>query len=511
VSPAVISSRGPQRRAVVIGAGLSGLAAAAALRGAGCAVTVLEATGAPGGLVRTETVDGHRFDTGATVLTMPGLIEEALAPLGVPAARVRAALALRPVDPGYVMNYADGTSLRVPRDTGRLAAAADAAFGAGAGAGVPALLDWLRRVDQTEYGVFFDRNYDSLPGLLDARTRRAAADLVRLRTLGGLTAAIARFVDDERLQRTFTFQALYAGVPPARARAIYAIIPDMDIGHGLSAPAGGMGRIGEVLAGELTAAGTEIEYRTRAVRIETSGRAVVAVHTDDGRRLPADVVVATGERDQVAGLLGCPARRRLRYSPSAVVVHGLLPAGAADTWRSGHHTVDFGAAWTRTFAEITGRRGTPMTDGSFLITRPAVSDPDTFVRDGLESISVLAPTPNLVTAPLDWETLAPAYTAEVLGVLAGRGYPRIDGLHVRRVDHPGSWLRAGLPGGTPFSAAHTVRQTGPLRTRNRWPGVGNLFLAGSATVPGVGIPPVLVSGKLAAQRALALLGLPEPR
>ncbi|MFC3241158.1 FAD-dependent oxidoreductase [Gordonia humi] len=316
---------------------------------------------------------------------------------------------------------------------------------------------------------------------------------------------MSRFVDDERLQRAFTFQALYAGVPPHRARAIYAIIADMDIGRGVSAPAGGMGRVGRVIADALVDADVEIVYGTtvRALRRDHDGT-VTAVVTDDDT-IAVDAVVATAERDAVARLADERPRRRLRYSPSAVVVHGVLPVGATDTWRSGHHTVDFGRAWTQTFAEITGRRGRLMSDGSFLITRGAVGDPDTFIADGAESVSVLAPTPNLESADLDWNVLAGPYVAEILATLAARGYPGIDAMRVLRVDHPRTWADAGLPAGTPFSAAHTAAQTGPLRTRNVWPTSRNLILAGSATVPGVGIPPVLVSGGLAADRVTDLL------
>ncbi|MGO3325502.1 phytoene desaturase family protein [Gordonia sp. (in: high G+C Gram-positive bacteria)] len=492
-------------RVAVIGAGLSGLAAAAHLRATGLEVTVFEAEDSPGGLVRTETIGGHRFDTGATVLTMPSLILGVLTALGVDADEANRRLALRTVDPSYVMNYADGTSLAVPHDATAIPAAVSSVFGEQAGDGVADLLRWLRRVYDAEFDTFIDRNFGGLADLADGRTRRAAAELVGLRTLGGLTGAIARFVTDEKLQRAFTFQALYAGVPPHRARAIYAIIPDMDIGRGVFAPAGGMGRVARVLADALTDSGVEIEYRApiASIRRDAHGR-VSGVSTDD-TVVPVDAVVATLERDGVARLTGERPRRRLRYSPSAVVVHGLLPAGTTDAWRSGHHTLDFGAAWTQTFAEITGRRGRVMSDGSFLITRSAVGDSSTFVAGGLESVSVLAPTPNLDSAALDWDRIAEPYVAEILGTLASRGYPGIDSMRVVRVDHPTTWSRAGLPAGTPFSAAHTATQTGPLRTANVWPTSPNLVLAGSATVPGVGIPPVVVSGSLAAVRVTELL------
>lgn len=500
---------------VVIGAGLSGLAAAARLAGRGYAVTVIEALDRPGGLVRTETLrtaagTAHRFDTGATVLTMPELIVGPLVDMGLTPDDALGRLALAPVDPGYVMNYADGTTLAIPREADAIPAAVEAAFGADAARGVPALLEWLRAVYDAEFDVFIDRNYGGVKDLAGAETRRAAKKLVRLHTLGGLTGAVARFVDDERVHRAFTFQALYAGVPPHRARAIYAIIADMDIGRGLSAPTGGMGRIGEVMAEALIEAGVTVRYGTRVQALITDGAAVRGVQTTDGETLTADAVIATAERDEVAGLLAPAAarrgtRRKLRYSPSAVVVHGLLPAGTTAAWSSGHHTLDFGSAWTQTFAEITGRRGTPMSDGSFLLTRSAVSDRETFVAHGQESVSVLAPTPNLYSAPLDWDSIGRPYATEVLSTLAARGYPGLDRLQILRIDHPRTWQRAGLPAGTPFSAAHTVGQTGPLRTGNAWPGIGNLFLAGSATVPGVGIPPVLISGGLAARRVDSLL------
>jgi phytoene desaturase len=491
---------------VVIGAGLAGLSAAARLRQTGVDVTIIETTSAAGGLVRTETIDGHRFDTGATVLTMPGLLVDVLDAVGVTEHQARERLSLTPVDPGYVMNYADGTSLAVPHDAAAIPASVAETFGPEAGSDVADLLTWLRRVYDAEFDVFIDRNFDGFGDLADGRTRKAAAELVRLRTLGGLTGAISRFVSDERLQRAFTFQALYAGVPPHRARAIYAIIPDMDIGRGVWTAPGGMGRVGEVLASALADAGVRVAYGITAPGFtrDSSGRSV-AVDTTDGP-IAADAVVSTLERDAVARLTGEKrALRRLTYSPSAVVVHGLVPVEKTARWRSGHHTLDFGAAWTQTFAEITGRRGRLMSDGSFLVTRGAVGDPSTFVVDGMESVSVLAPTPNLDSADLPWDVLAVPYVEEVLTTLAHRGYAGIDTMRVLRVDHPRTWQRAGLPAGTPFSAAHTVGQTGPFRTRNLWPTIDNLVLAGSATVPGVGIPPVLISGGLAASRVTDLL------
>ena len=68
------------------------------------------------------------------------------------------------------------------------------------------------------------------------------------------------------------------------------------------------------------------------------------------------------------------------------------------------------------------------------------------------------------------------------------------------VSAPFDWLAQGMAAGTPFALAHTFRQTGPFRAKNVDKRVKGLVFAGSSTTPGVGIPMVLISGKLAARR-----------
>ena len=71
---------------------------------------------------------------------------------------------------------------------------------------------------------------------------------------------------------------------------------------------------------------------------------------------------------------------------------------------------------------------------------------------------------------------------------------------------PADWGRDGMAAGTPFAAAHTLGQSGPLRPGNLAPGLDNVVFVGSGTRPGVGIPMVLVSARLAAERIA-----PSPR
>ena len=501
------TTSGRSERVVVVGAGLSGLTAALYLRGAGREVTVLEAADLPGGRVATETIGTNRFDTGATILTMPELVHAPLAAVGIDRDDAARRLGLIDVDPTYHMRYADGTELQMHRDVDNLAAAIAETFGAEASGGYRDLNDWLARLYDAEFDRFINRNFDSPISIVrDQRTRSAAAQLVRLGALGRLSSAVGRFITDERLLRAFTFQALYAGVPPERARAVYAVIAHMDISRGVYYPRGGMGRVAQEMATALTEAGGRVELGAAAESVEWAGNRVSAIMTTDQRRFPCDAVVFTTDTPVTRRLLGDKLRRPRRkvvYSPSAVVAHGVVPTSVTAQWPGGHHTLDFGAAWAQTFRELTARsgKGRLMSDPSLLINRPAVSDPDHSVTAAGESVTVLAPCPNLDSAPLPWRDLSRPYVNEVLTVLESRGYHGIrENFEIVRVDDPGTWAAKEMSAGTPFAAAHTLGQTGPLRTPNLVRGTDNVVLAGSSTVPGVGIPPVLVSGRLAAAR-----------
>ena len=166
-----------------------------------------------------------------------------------------------------------------------------------------------------------------------------------------------------------------------------------------------------------------------------------------------------------------------------------------------HHTISFGTAWESTFREMIDV-GRPMSDPSLLVTRPTATDPG-LAPAGRDLLFVLAPCPNTAAGPIDWPRVGPAYRDELLRVLEARGLG-LDGLaaeiEVSRLVTPADWAADGLGAGTPFALAHTFAQTGPFRPRNLVRGLDNVVLAGCGTTPGVGIPPVLISGRLAAER-----------
>jgi phytoene desaturase len=443
---------------------------------------------------------GYRLDTGPTVLTMPELVDEALAAVGDSLA---ARLDLVALHPAYRARFADGSVIDVHTDADAMEAQIRSVAGPAEALGYLRLRRWLTRLYRVEIGRFIGGNFDSPLDLVAGRD--AVKDLATLAALGGfgrLSTQVGRFLHDERLQRIFSFQALYAGVPPQRALAAYAVIAYMDTVAGVWFPRGGMQALPQAMADAASDAGAEFRYHTTVTALERSGERITAVHTADGQRVGADAVVLTPDLPVVHRLLGRAPRRvvPLRWSPSAVVLHAGVRPGTGPGWAGlAHHTIFFGKEWERTFDEII-YRGQLMTDPSLLVTRPTATDPS-LAPAGRELLYILAPCPNLRTAPLDWASLSSAYRDELVNTLQRRGLAELgEAIEVEHLVTPADWAAQGLAAGTPFSAAHTFAQTGPFRPSNLVRERSNVVLAGCGTTPGVGVPTAIISGKLAAAR-----------
>jgi phytoene desaturase len=474
---------------VVVGAGLAGLSAALHLAGRGREVTVLERHPWPGGRSGRLDIDGYRIDTGPTVLTMPDIIDDVFAAVGESRSD---RLELMPVDPAYRAVFADDSAIDVHTDADRMTAAVEEFAGPREAAGYQALRAWLKRLYRNEFDGFIAANFDSPLSLLNPQ-------LAQLAALGGFRKwdrMVKRYLADPRLQRVFTFQSLYAGVAPRDALAVYAVIAYMDTISGVFFPRGGVRALPDALAAAGADAGVRFVYNSTVAGLERTGGRIDAVRTEQGQRFACDAVVLTTELPLTYELLGRRPRRalRLRHSPSAVVAHVGCPNVA-----SAHHTILFGESWDQTFTDIIDD-GQLMRDPSILVTRPTASDP-TLAPAGRDLLYVLAPAPNLDRGGIDWDDIGKSYADRLIETVGQRLLPGLpEDSTVLDVVTPADWGRQGMAAGSPFALAHTFSQTGPFRPANMVRGIDNAVLAGSSTVPGVGVPTALISGRLAADR-----------
>lgn len=483
--------KGPTDHVLIVGAGLAGLSAAMRLAGAGRKVTVIERESIPGGRAGRISDRGFEFDNGPTVLTMPDLIADAFDSVGED---MQDWIDLQPVAPLYRSFYPDGSRLDVHADVNEMAEEISRVISSDEAAGYLKYVDFVSKLYKYEMKDFIDRNIDSPFDLL-------TPNLAKLVAIGGfrkLAPKVEQYLKDPRTQRVYSFQAMYAGLSPYDALAIYAVIAYMDSIAGVFFPKGGMHAVPTAMAAAAQKHGVTFRYNTTVTKIEHNGHRASAVITDTGERIAADVVMVNADLPVAhKDLLGhVPwSIKRLKYSPSCYL---MLVGSNAHYSQIAHHNIHFGNSWRGVFTELIDQRRL-MSDPSILVTNPTHGDPS-LAPQGKHVYYVLFPTPNL-DADIDWKNIGPRYRDEVVRTLEARGYVGFgDAIEVEHITTPQDWADRGMERGAPFASAHSFLQTGPFRPRNIWG--DNVVFVGSGTQPGVGVPMVLVSGRIGAERVL---------
>jgi phytoene desaturase len=436
---------------------------------------------------------GYRLDLGPTLLVMKDVLEALFADAGE---RLEDHMRFRRVVPNYEVRFADGERLTFWPDRARMAAEVER-LEPGAGPGFHRLLDEARGMYRDGRRAVLERNFRHLGDALTAPIAPMAG--LALLSRGRLDGYLGRFFRDRRLRDAFGFQVLYLGMSPYDSPALFALLAAIELDEGILFPEGGMASIATAIAKVASARGVAFRYGTRVRHIDTDGDRATGVTLADGSRLDAELVVANASLPTAYRELldEAPPKRHDRLRPGA---SAFVMAMGLDTRLDGlgHHTLVLPADTRKTYAQLDAGR---LPDELFMyLCAPSVTQPE-LAPPGGTCLYALTMAPH-TRSGLDWDAEAPRLRARMLDRLDALGFGDVrPHLRAERVMHPGRYEgELGIAWGTPFGATQHLDQVGPCRPANRHRAYGNLYFTGANTHPGGGVPMVLLSARLVAER-----------
>lgn len=480
-----------RRKAVVIGAGLGGLAAALRLAARGWAVTVCERAATPGGKMNRWETRGFRFDTGPSLITMPWVFEELFAAAGE---RLSDHLELMPVTPLAEYRFADGESFAHTADLPAwLATVRRLERGDASG-----FLDFMAlgaRLFELSRATFFRQSPFERP---DPAAARALRHLPLRRAWGCYDRTVAHFFRSPHLRQMFERYITYVGSSPWRAPATLAVIPYVEWAFGGWHVRGGLYRIVEAIVALARRRDVELLTNAPVVAIEHHRGRVTGVALSDGRCLPADVVIFNGDASRLPRLLGTPDDPGLperRRSLSGLIFLFALPRALPE---QSHHTVYFSADYAAEFRQLFDERRFPD-DPTVYVNMPSRTDRSVTPGDG-ETVFVMANAPANDGDAWD-EAMISAARDRVLTRLRCSGAPDF----AREAVATACWTprrmaeHYDMPGGAIYGQVSHGWRGAFLRPPNRDRRLRGLYLVGGSTHPGGGTPTVLMSAAITAE------------
>lgn len=477
------------KKIVIVGAGLGGLAAGLRLAHAGHVITIFEKTDQVGGRNRTAHVNDCRFDAGPTLLMMLDPFRKLYSDVGE---RLEDHLQLSLCDPSYRVFYSDGVRLEATQNIARMVEQIKELSPRDARV-YPKLLSDLADLYKDSIPNFVEKNYNSP---FDFFGPSSLAKVVKHRMLANLSKRISKYIEHPKLRMLFSFQTMYLGLSPFEAPWVYATLTYMEFGEGIWYPQGGVVEIARSIARLAEARGAKIHLNSPVSSIQ--GKSVTL---ESGEVVEADAILCNADlpyadRELVPTQGKAPKSAKLKSSCSAFMIYcdyeGSLP-------ELRHHNVFFGSDFADNLDRIFNRRLLPD-DPAFYACISKRSE-SSVAPEGHENLMLLVPCPNLDRTWTDQDaTDLRDWVFARLEREVGFEPSRVRGM---KSFSPEDWRSVlNLDRGAAFGLSHHFNQSAFFRPANRSKSNPDLYFVGASTIPGNGMPMVLISADLAVQRIL---------
>lgn len=493
------TASGTAKRAIVIGAGLGGLAAAMRLGAKGYKVTVIDKLDVPGGRGSAIWQDGHRFDLGPTIVTVPQVYKELWAACGRDFAED---VDLRSLDPYYEIRWPDGTKFTAQHSTEKMREEVAKIEPRDVAGFEKFLVDSKRRY----WFGFEDVGRRPMNKLWDLI--QILPTFARLRADRSVYAHAAKRFRNEKLRMAFSFHPLFIGGDPCHVTSMYILVSYLEKEFGVHYAMGGVAGMAAKMADIVMEQGGTLLMQTEVDEIVVRNGKARGVRLSTGLELGADVVVSNADvANTYDGLMrNVPRKRwtpqrlkRTRYSMSLFVWYFGTKGTRGDWADVGHHTILNAPRYTGLLDDIF-IKGKLADDMSLYVHRPAVTDPSV-APEGDDTFYVLSPVPHLGHGGVDWATEEARYKAKMLKVLEEQLLPGVGAkISTERVFTPETFRDRYLSHlGSGFSIEPRIFQSAWFRPHNISEEAEGLFLAGAGTHPGAGVPGVISTAEVLSQ------------
>jgi phytoene desaturase len=491
-------------RAVVVGAGLGGLSAALELKRRGYEVVVVERHAEVGGKASVRFDAGFRWDEGPSIVVMPWVYRTLFEASGLDPERY---LPMKRLDPAFRIILSDGRTLDIPAEPAGLRAAFEAIEPADG----PGLDRFLAKVDRFAALIghaFCDRILETWGQVMFSPLMLSAA----LISPGKPYAAeIDEHFRSPAIRELLYGFPTYSGFDPQRAPASLAIIPWTIIREGVWYPrAGGIAAIPRALAAACRDVGVDLHTNVEVDAIELDSRGNVAGVATSAGPIPARVVVSNSDYVHTFRMLRggkgfAPEVNQLRdgrAEPSSSFF--TIQLGCDRTWDSlAHHILMLTPGSSRVYDELF-LKGEYPSDPPIYVNATSVTDASDAPSGGSNPFIVIGAPPirpgQEATRDREFEE---RHADRLIARLEATALPGLAASVVsRQVMAPHDFqtrFSAFLGSIYGLGNSHNVLG-GSFRPLNYRADVPGLYFVGGGVQPGAGMPMVVQSGKIAAER-----------
>ena len=490
-----------KKKAIVIGSGVAGLSAAAYLAKGNYEVTILEKNDSPGGRARQFKADGFTFDMGPSWYWMPDVFEKFYQDFGFTTSDFYELIRL---DPSYRVIAKNGEAVEIPANIHEL----EALFEKFEPGSAERLRKFLKEAAyKFEVGIN-DLVYKPSLSLLEFADLRLLKGLLKMDVLSNMRKHVSSVVSHPFLQELMEFPVLFLGALPENTPALYSLMNHADFTLGTWYPQGGMFNIIEVFLKVAQKQGAQLCLNQEVVKIisENGIAKGVQTHTD---YFEADVVIGAADYHHLDQKVLEPAQRnytaqywdKRKLAPSCLLYYVGLNKRLKNAV---HHTLFFDTDFGLHAQEIYTQPKWPS-NPLFYASVPSVTDPSV-APAGCENLFLLIPIAPGITG--DTEDIREAYFEKIIKRLEQQLGESILPHVVYKRSYSVSDFKNDYHAfkGNAYGLANTLDQTAILKPSLKSKKIKNLYFAGQLTVPGPGVPPSIISGKVAATQIFKEMG-----